>query len=195
MITAGQRYIDFCTKILPQAGICYKTLYIVERLHARADGNIHATFVIVLLRKKDRPVEDRVRRLYGLLQKALLPDEHLDYCARAVSCIGKGYRFAFIVEAYNKRPSMTAFLDATGAFHHAPLYRMPTFESIRRAKALSGNYWDFHIEKSPFQNYLDEPDLVETFPNAADRLAFVVKREQAKSSKTYAELMESFKCY
>ncbi|MBQ9405351.1 MAG: hypothetical protein IJU37_01265 [Desulfovibrio sp.] len=191
---AHRRYLKFCTSVLPQAGLYYRNLYILERPHL-CGGAIRSSMVLVLRRYKEGvpTLQDRVYTLHEALEKGLSLEEHFEYAHRAIQCVGPGYALSFIVEAYNKRPSMTAFMDKDGTVHMEPLYRMPTYESIRRAKSLSDMLWNWKISESPFQQYLDEPNLVAQYPNAADRLAFIVKREQAKSGKSYAELMSPFR--
>ncbi len=178
--------------VLPHAGIRYCSLYVAEPAHERG-GVIHSCVVLVLKRVHGETLEDRLRLLRSAMTHALLPDERLEYRDRAMVCAGKGYEIVIVVEAYKKRPSLTAFFDGQGVFHAEPLHRMPMFEAIKRAKALTGMLTDWNIAASPFADFLDEPGLVDRFPNAADRFAFLARRETQKSPRTYAELMALFR--
>ncbi len=181
--------------VLPRSGIGFRTLYYAERPHFGGDGIIRYCIVAVLnkMERNGPSLEERYGKLLAALEASLVPGEHLEFRNRAVLCIEEGYEITIVAEAYRKRPSVTVFRDESVKVRVEPLFRMSTYESIRRAKALSGMLWNWNIAKSPFSKFLDEPELSELFPNAADRLAFIVKREMANSPKSYAELMQQFK--
>ncbi len=190
-----RRYLNFITKIIPESCLSYCSLYIIERPHLIINSKVHSCAVIVLRKysKYNYSLEERLLRLRNKLQSALLFNEHLEFKNRSFICSGDGYEMSFIVEAYKKNSSITAFIDNNCNIHIEPLFRMPTSKSIKMAKSLAGMIWNWNISKSPFQNFLDEADLIDKYPNTADRFAFIVKREFKKSNKSYAELMAPFK--
>ena len=193
------RHAQLCGEVLPHAGIGYSNIFMAERPHFRDDGILRSCIVLVLNRhgRQDTvSLEERFLKLYGVLNESLIDDEHLECRNRDTLCVGKGYEISIVVEAYKKRPSLTVFMDSLGKVRVEALRRMCTRESVKRARALTEDrrlMWNWNIAKSPFARYLDEPELVERFPNAADRLAFIAKRETKKSPLTYAELMAQFK--
>lgn len=189
MPSTQKRYIQIIESLF-KAGVGCRMILYAEKNHNRGDG-IFRTCIVVLFHGGNN-MEERFLKLHNVVASSLAQGEHMEYRYSSMILIGNGYEISIVVEAYNKRPSRIIFFNELGQVEIGFLNRISTWDSTKRARALTADRnlkWSWDIEKSEFAQYLDEPSLIEEFPNTADRFAFVAVRETRKSPIPYKKLV------
>lgn len=156
--------------------IC-NSLLVEERSNRRNNGNrksYRAYSLVISSRKRHGlAMEERVKRIYALLQTELRKDEKLECRNKSFIIDADAYQIAFVVEGYNKNPSITAYMEE-GKPVVKPLRRMNSKMAMRRARKLYGGT----LKNSPVWRRLGLLDMVNRFPNPADRFVASVKIEE-----------------
>lgn len=133
-------------------------------------------YVIVLARRKQislPPLEERVRAVCDILRSLLEPGEEL--CCRDGMFVveARDYEISFTVEAYNKNPCLIGCME-NGVPVVRGMGRMNTMCAMRQARNMTA----YRVLDSALWRRMGCYDMVERYPNPADRFAASVRLER-----------------
>ena len=133
-----------------------------------------SSFVVTLRKTADSSFQERTRRFYETLVKAIAQDEKLICENRCFTVEGSWYSITFCLEGYKKHPNMIGFYE-NGQPETALIRRMGCTEALRY---LRKHNTAIELCGRKLRDYCDERmnllEMVQRYPNPADRFVCCV---------------------